>query len=175
MSYDIYLSSGGPGNPQFVGEDWEKPFTMLLDQIWDYNRQPHHPRKKYLFLICHSFQMACLHWKIGQVTKRRSTSFGIFPMSKTHFGLSEPFFDGLPNPFYAVDSRDFQVIEPDLHQLERIGATILCIEKERPHVAHLERAIMAIRFSREIFGTQFHPEADAEGMLRHFQKKKKER
>ena len=32
----------------------------------------------------------------------------------------------------------------------------------------LEQAIMCIRFSREIIGTQFHPEADAEGMLRYF-------
>jgi hypothetical protein len=27
---------------------------------------------------------------------------------------------------------------------------------------------MAIRFSKEIFGTQFHPEADPKGMLDHF-------
>ena len=40
-------------------------------------------------------------------------------------------------------------------------------------MAHLERATMAVRFSREVFGTQFHPEADAEGMLRHFQKEEK--
>jgi GMP synthase-like glutamine amidotransferase len=32
---------------------------------------------------------------------------------------------------------------------------------------------MAIRFSNEIFGTQFHPEADAEGMLRYFLKEDK--
>ena len=173
LSYDIFISSGGPGNPQFAGEAWEKPFVMLLDQIWHHNREPHHPRKKHLFLICHSYQMACLHWSVGLVCKRRSTSFGIFPMSKTHFGLEEPLFEQLPNPFYAVDSRDFQVIEPDLHQLEHLGATLLCIEKERPHVVHLERAIMAIRFSHEIFGTQFHPEADAEGMFRYFQKEEK--
>lgn len=173
LSYDIFISSGGPGNPQPAGEPWEKPFFLLLDQIWQHNRQPHHPRKKHLFLICHSFQMACVHWGVGLVCKRRSTSFGIFPMTKTHFGLNEPFFKNLPDPFYAVDSRDFQVIEPNHHHLERMGAKILCIEKERPHVAHLERATMAVRFSREIFGTQFHPEADAEGMLRHFQKDEK--
>ena len=27
---------------------------------------------------------------------------------------------------------------------------------------------MAIRFTPEVFGTQFHPEADDEGMLRYF-------
>ena len=29
----------------------------------------------------------------------------------------------------------------------------------------LERATMAIQFTPEIFGTQFHPEADAQGMI----------
>ncbi|MFN8346007.1 MAG: GMP synthase [Spirosomataceae bacterium] len=173
LSYDIYVSSGGPGNPSPAGEPWEKPFFRLLDQLWQHNRQPHHPRKKHLMLICHSYQMACLHWGVGLVCKRRSTSFGIFPMHKTHFGLKEPLFEQVTDPFYAVDSRDYQVIEPNYSELERLGAKVLCIEKERPHVAHLERAVMAVRFSREIFGTQFHPEADGEGMLRHFQKEEK--
>ncbi len=31
----------------------------------------------------------------------------------------------------------------------------------------LARAIMAIRFTPEVLGTQFHPEADGEGMLRY--------
>jgi GMP synthase-like glutamine amidotransferase len=41
------------------------------------------------------------------------------------------------------------------------------MEKLRPHV-HYERAIMAIRFSPEMIGTQFHPEADPEGLLDYF-------
>jgi len=28
--------------------------------------------------------------------------------------------------------------------------------------------LMAVRFSNEFFGTQFHPEADSDGMLLHF-------
>ena len=48
-----------------------------------------------------------------------------------------------------------------------MGAEILCLEKIRPHVL-LDRAVMAMRFSPEIMGTQFHPEADNEGMLRYF-------
>lgn len=116
--------------------------------------------------------MACLHWHLGIVSKRRKTSFGIYPMPRTHIGHIDPIFEGLPEPFYAVDSRDFQLTQPNFPLLERMGAEILCIEKERPHVP-LERAIMAIRFSREIFGTQFHPEADDEGMLRYFLKPEK--
>ena len=41
-----------------------------------------------------------------------------------------------------------------------MGAKILCIEKERPHVPY-ERAVMGIRFNEYMIGTQFHPEADA--------------
>ena len=174
--YDVFLSSGGPGNPVPVHlaklERWERRWFSLIDQIWEHNRQPHVP-KKFLFLICHSYQMAIHHWGLGKVGKRGSTSFGIFPMPRTYFGHSEKLFEELPDPFYAVDSRDYQVVEPNMAALERMGAKILCVEKERPHVAHLERATMAIRFSREVFGTQFHPEADAEGMLRHFSKPEK--
>ncbi|MEJ7666531.1 MAG: hypothetical protein WKG07_46935 [Hymenobacter sp.] len=46
------------------------------------------------------------------------------------------------------------------------GIDVLCLEKERPHVP-LARAVMALRFSAEVVGTQFHPEADGEGMLRY--------
>ena len=172
LSYDIFISSGGPGNPVPQGEAWEKPFFRFLDQIWEYNRQPLHPRKKHLFLICHSFQMAAYHWKLGIVCKRRTTSFGIFPMPRTRAGHEDQILSQLPETFYAVDSRDYQLVQPDFAALNRIGAEVLCIEKDRPHIM-LERAVMAIRFSREIFGTQFHPEADDEGMLRYFLKSEK--
>ncbi len=170
LSYDIFIFSGGPGNPIPQDEAWEKPFFDSLDTIWEHNK--YSEQKKYVFLICHSFQMAAYHWNIGKVCKRRTTSFGIFPMHRTLIGHDEPLFQDLPELFYAVDSRDYQLIEPNLNNLDEMGANILCIEKDRPHIA-LERAIMAIRFSNEIFGTQFHPEADAEGMLRYFLKTEK--
>jgi hypothetical protein len=47
-----------------------------------------------------------------------------------------------------------------------MGAQVLAIEKERPHVP-LERAVMAIRFNAHFLGTQFHPEADAAGMRKY--------
>ena len=172
LSYDIYISSGGPGNPVPQGDAWETLFYNLLDSIWNYNLKPENEQKKYLFLICHSFQVAADYWDLGKVCKRRTTSFGIFPMHRTLIGHDEELFQNLPELFYAVDSRDYQLIEPNLNHLDKMGANILCIEKDRPNIA-LERAIMAIRFSEHIFGTQFHPEADAEGMLRYFAKAEK--
>jgi len=87
-------------------------------------------------------------------------------------GKSEPVFNGLLDPFYSVDSRDFQVVQPNQNRLHQMGAKILCIEKDRPHVP-LERAVMAIRFNKYMIGTQFHPEADAEGMTMYLQREDK--
>jgi hypothetical protein len=64
------------------------------------------------------------------------------------------------------------VIEPDHKRIQKIGGSILAIEKERPHVP-LERAIMAMRFNEYMVGTQFHPEADAPGMLYYLQSEDK--
>lgn len=162
LSFDIFISSGGPGSP-FDGEEekWENDFFNLLDKIDNFNAE--NTLKKHAFLICHSFQLACRKYNLGTVTQRKSNAFGIFPISLTSNGEQEPLFMGLPNPFYSVDSRDWQVVEPVESDFEAKGAKVLAIEKERPHV-DLERCIMAIRFSDQIIGTQFHPEADPIGM-----------
>lgn len=167
MDFDAYISTGGPGNPAPAGEVWERKFFRFLDQLTAFNASRHNRNKKHLFLICHSFQMASIHWQIGTVGKRRKTSFGTFPVHKTSWGRKDPLLNPLNDPFWIVDSRDFQVIQPDQQAIDNMGAKIICLEKIRPHVS-LERAIMAIRFSKEIVGTQFHPEADSEGMLRYF-------
>lgn len=167
MDFDAYISTGGPGNPAPAGEAWERKFFRFLDKLTEYNASRHNRVKKHLFLICHSFQMACIHWQVGTVGKRRKTSFGTFPVHKTSGGRKDALLNPLQDPFWIVDSRDFQVIQPNQVVIDGMGAKILCLEKIRPHVK-LERAIMAIRFSKEIVGTQFHPEADAEGMLRYF-------
>lgn len=170
QAYDIFVSSGGPGSPLKTGEEWEINYFGFLDAILSHNLSQ--IQKKHVFLICHSFQLACLHWDVAKVTKRRSTSFGIFPIYKTKSGEQEVLFKDLKDPFYAVDSRDYQVVGPKEWKLETLDGKVLCREKIRPNVP-LERAVMAIRFSNEIFGVQFHPEADAEGMLRYFVKDEK--
>ncbi len=167
LDYDAYISTGGPGNPAPTGESWERKFFFFLDHLLQHNANRHNPVKKHLFLICHSFQMASIHWQLAHVSKRRKTSFGTFPVHKTSQGRKDQILNNLGDPFWIVDSRDFQVTQPNQAALDNFGAKILCLEKIRPHV-QLERAIMAIRFSKEIAGTQFHPEADAEGMLRYF-------
>lgn len=167
--FDIFISSGGPGNPHREGLEWEDKFANFLNSVFKYNKENN--RKKYLFLICHSFQLASIHWELGTINKRKSYSFGVMPIHKTEEGEKEFLFENLPEPFYAVDSRAFQFIEPDHERFEELGMKIIAIEKFRPHI-NLERAIMAIRFSEEIFGTQFHPEANSEGMIENLKDEK---
>lgn len=169
MSFDIFISSGGPGSPlESEGSEWENKYFHWLHQVERWNNDPANRSKKKVFFICHSFQLACRYFKVGHVTKRKSTAFGVFPVHMLHEGALEPVFSGLEDPFYAVDSRDFQVIQPNHNKLRSMGGKILCIEKERPHVP-LERAIMGIRFNEHMIGTQFHPEADAIGMSMYLQ------
>ena len=165
LEYDIYVSSGGPGDPRDGNLAWEKPWHQLVEDIWEHNFN--HTTKKYVFFVCHSFQMACHQFGLCDITKRRSTSFGIYPIHKTPAGQHDPLLDPLDDPFYAVDSRDWQLVKPNKQAFERIGAKVLSREKIRTHI-ELERAIMAIRFSPEMVGTQFHPEADPQGMKEHF-------
>jgi len=173
LSFDIYISSGGPGSPlDSEGSEWEHRYFQWLHQVERWNNAPAHLIKKKVFFICHSFQLACRFFKIGHVTKRKSTAFGVFPMHMLHEGALEPVLRGLEDPFYAVDSRDYQVVQPNHNKLREMGARILCIEKERPHVP-LERAMMAIRFNEHMIGTQFHPEADAIGMSMYLQMEEK--
>lgn len=170
LSFDAYISTGGPGSPlESVGSQWEEVYFNWLQQVEVYNNNFLNQTKKHVFFICHSFQLACRYYNIGNVCKRKSTSFGVFPMTMLEASQNEMVFEGLRNPFYAVDSRDYQVIEPNYEVLEQMGASILAIEKERPHVA-FERAIMAVRFNDYFIGTQFHPEADAVGMQIHLHK-----
>ena len=170
-SFDIYISSGGPGSPLEGDGIWDKQYFELIDALLEHNAS-NTLTKKYIFLICHSFEMVAHHLNVGQITERKSMAFGTFPTHKTIEGEQEPLFQNLPNPFCVADFRSWQLIQPNDVVLEKMDAKILALEKIRPHVP-LERSIMAIRFTDEMIGTQFHPEADAAGMLKYFSQPEK--
>ena len=174
LDHDIYISSGGPGSPlSSLGSEWENAYFKWLGLVDNWNKKPNNQNKKFVFLICHSFQLACRYFEVGEVIKRKSTAFGVFPIHMLkHHGTIDPIFNGLGDPFYGVDSRDYQVVQTNKQRVHELGGEILCIEKERPHVP-LERAVMAIRFNPYMIGTQFHPEADAQGMSMYLQREDK--
>ena len=166
--FDIYISTGGPGNPLVGDGNWDLKYYDFIDQLTEWNKEK--AVKKHVLFICHSFQMACKHFGLAEITKRKDTSFGVMKIHKTAESENDPIYEGLSDPFYAIDSRDYQVIQPKLSMFKKKGAKIISLEKIRDHVQY-ERAIMAVRFSDYMFGTQFHPEADALSFIANLKKK----
>jgi homoserine O-succinyltransferase len=166
--YDIYISSGGPGNPLIGDGEWDTKYYEFIDALNKWNTDK--PTKKHVLFICHSFQMACKHFGLAEITKRNDTSFGVMTIHKTKEGLDDPLFEGLSDPFYAIDSRDYQVVQPKLSVFAKKGAKIISLEKIRDYVQY-ERAIMAVRFTDYFVGTQFHPEADPVSFITHLRNK----
>ena len=166
---DIYISSGGPGSPfEGAGKKWDNDYFNLIEKIYNHN-QSNTDKKKYIFFICHSFQMMARFFEFGDISKRRSKSIGVMPFEKTEQGKTNNVLAELPNPFYAADIRDYQVTNLKKKVIDDLGAKILSYEISDNNRGD-EPAIAAVRISNEIFGTQFHPEADPESMIYHFNK-----
>ena len=167
LDFDIYISSGGPGDPLEGDGIWDKAYFDLMDQLWEYNQ--HHEEKKFVFFICHSFQMICNHMGIGKISMRDKESFGILPIDKTEDGNSDPLLMHLNNPFYGADFRRFEVIYPNMERLHELNASITALENPDLDIDD-NRALMAVRFSDAWFGTQFHPEAHPDGMVKYLRR-----
>ncbi|HOD09956.1 MAG TPA: GMP synthase, partial [Flavobacterium sp.] len=103
--FDIYISTGGPGNPLEGDGNWDLKWYDFIEQLTIWNKEQ--KTKKHVLFICHSFQMACHHFGLATLNKRKSTSFGVMTIHKTEEGTTDPVLEGLQNPFYAIDSRDY--------------------------------------------------------------------
>jgi len=100
LSYDIYISTGGPGSPlDSIHTRWENLYFDWLRRVEEYNNNPAQYPKKQVLFICHSFQLACRYFRIARVARRRSTAFGVFPVHRLEGGRDEPIFAGLQDPF----------------------------------------------------------------------------
>jgi GMP synthase-like glutamine amidotransferase len=159
--FDAYISTGGPGSPvDSKDEPWDNLYTNWLNQMIAI--------KKPVFLICHSFQIACRHFNLGKISLRKSRQVGILPVHPIKYN---DLFEGLEDPFYALESRLYQITEPNDELINSMGARITCLEKIRPQVP-LERAIMGIQFNEHMAGVQFHPEGEYHILLNYFKEEK---
>jgi hypothetical protein len=66
-----------------------------------------------------------------------------------------------------MESRMYQITEPNDDKIETMGATIIALEKIRPQLPY-ERALMGVAFSDTMIGVQFHPEATKERLIHYF-------
>jgi GMP synthase-like glutamine amidotransferase len=159
--FDLYISSGGPGSPiDTVAQVWDIAYCNWLDQMYIL--------KKPVLLICHSFQIACRHFNLGKISLRKSRQVGILPVHPIEYNH---LFEGLEDPFYTLESRLYQITEPNVELISSMGARITALEKIRPQVP-LERAIMGIQFNEYMAGVQFHPEGEYHILLDYFKEEK---
>ena len=54
LSYDIFISTGGPGNPLEGDGIWDKNYYNWLDSVWNWN-QNNPEDKKHVFFIMKLF------------------------------------------------------------------------------------------------------------------------
>lgn len=168
MDFDLYISTGGPGSPMKSTESWEIEYKRWLDALLKHNQLAKPSQKKFGFFICHSFQLVCRMLQVGELSHRVQKSEGIFPVERTEEGAKDPVFQYLSNPFWVLDSREYQVTNLNPEKVNELGGTLLAIEQANASEAK-HQAIMSMRFNDEMMGTQFHPEADADGLVRYLE------
>jgi GMP synthase-like glutamine amidotransferase len=167
--FDAIISSGGPGSPiSSSTQEWDIRWGQLLDDVLAYNKtNPHKPKP--CFLICHSFQLACRHWDLGLVNARHSAAYGVLEAHPTDCAKNDPVFCDMPDLWWTVENRYFQVTQINTQKIQNQGGQVLAYEKRRPNKTY-EQAIVALYFGHNIWGTQFHPEVSAEAFLKHLSK-----
>ena len=95
LTYDIYISSGGPGSPiDSEGSAWEAAYFDWLNKVESWNNSTEKQPKKFVFFICHSFQLVSRYYGIGDITKRKKTAFGVFPVHVLLEGQLDPVLSG---------------------------------------------------------------------------------
>ncbi|MCS6884575.1 MAG: hypothetical protein RMM17_08250 [Acidobacteriota bacterium] len=163
-TFDIYISSGGPGSPfDGAGRAWEPKYYRLLDDVLEHNLTK--KKKTYFFAICHSLQVMTNKFGFAEVTPAPRPIYGIMPVYPTQEGTQSYLLKDLADRFFAFERRNYQVVNPDYSVLEKLGAKVLAIESRNGLKG---KAVMALSIGQEFKATQFHPEADSESVLRNF-------
>lgn len=158
---DLVLSSGGPGAPT---DGWDEPWAAgyrgFLDHVADTNARGGGPS---VLAVCHSFQLAVMHFGVATMQARAQRKFGIMPVYMTeagrHSALLGPFGDRL----FAFENRGFEAVGLDEKRLAQCGGELWARES-RDGVSK-GRAVMALKLAPGIEAVQFHPEADLDGVL----------
>lgn len=163
---DIVLSSGGPGSPHdgFDDEAWCLGYRKYLDGVVEKNLKNAETAPK-AFLVCHSFEIAVLHFKVAEMQKRPTTKFGVMPAYITSAGQKHGYYAPFGYRLFTWEHRNWEAVNPDLDRLKALGGEILSTESHRKAIVNRGDAILGMSFSAGIDGVQFHPEADKAGVL----------
>jgi homoserine O-succinyltransferase/O-acetyltransferase len=162
--YDLILSTGGPGSP-FDGleEPWGVGYRKFLDDVFAHNQRDYEKAPK-LLAVCHSFEIAVIHFGVATMTKRDSLRFGLMPAYTTTVGQEVDYFKPFADRLFTWEHRWWQAVEPNAERLRELGGRMTAHES-RESGPNKGDAALAFKFAPGIDGTQFHPEADKPGVL----------
>jgi GMP synthase-like glutamine amidotransferase len=160
---DLYLSTGGPGAPTDGYEDpWCTAYRKFLDAIVDEQARKGEGARSAL-VICHSFEIAVLHFGFARMQRRVNTKFGVMPVYPTPEGQASALLGSFGDRFFAWEHRDWEAVDLDGKKLRGLGGELWAAESR--DLVSKGYGLLAFRFAQGIEGTQFHPEADKEGAL----------
>ncbi len=161
---DIVLSSGGPGSPH---DGWDEPWCVgyrsFLDWVIEQNLKKAHESVKAL-VVCHSFEVSIVHFKVAEMRKRSALKFGLMPAYMTSHGERADFLSPFGYRLFCWEHRNWEAIGLDAKALADLGGELFAKETHETG-AHKGDALLALRFAPGIDGTQFHPEADKPGVM----------
>jgi len=167
---DLVLSSGGPGSPFEGYEDaWCTGYRKLLDRVVDANKKDPISAPKAL-VVCHSFELAVLHFGVGKMQKRSSLKFGLMPAYTTKIGRDTDFLRPYGDRLFTWEHRNWEAVDIDLSKLASLGGALLATESREGQPPDKGRAALGMKFGPGISGTQFHPEADKPGVMAWIEK-----
>lgn len=164
---DLVLSSGGPGSPHDGYEDpWCTGYRKFLDSVVERNLAHASGAPKAL-VVCHSFELAILHFAVAEMRKREALKFGLMPAYMTDDGERTDFLAPFGYRLFCWEHRNWEAIGLDEDKLASLGGALLASETHATHDVdkHKGDALLALRFAPGVDGTQFHPEADKPGVM----------
>jgi GMP synthase-like glutamine amidotransferase len=170
---DLYLATGGPGSP-FDGYDdpWCTKYKGFLDRLVEEALRGRDVPRAAL-VVCHSFEIAVAHTRVATMERRPTRKFGMMPVYPTPAGRRSPLLAAFGERFFAWEHREWQAVGLDRARLAQMGGELWATESRvdpetlavLPGAAHKGDGLLVFRFSANLEGTQFHPEADKEGAL----------
>jgi hypothetical protein len=171
--FDLYLSTGGPGSP-FDGYDdpWCTKYRDFLDRLVDDALRGGDVVRSAL-VVCHSFEIAVAHTRVARMERRATRKFGMMPVYPTPAGRRSPLLSDFGERFFAWEHREWEAVGLDRARLAEIGGELWATESRVdpdtlalvPGASPKGDGLLVFRFSANIEGTQFHPEADRDGAM----------
>jgi hypothetical protein len=113
LDEDIVLSSGGPGSPHDGWDDpWCTGYRKFLDGVIERNLKSAHESIK-VFAVCHSFEIATVHFKTAEMRKRSALKFGLMPAYMTPHGERADFLTPFGYRLFCWEHRNWEAVSPE--------------------------------------------------------------